>query len=144
MLFSRKNGTLDSIHGFWCRPMTTQGWFRHSKSKCLWAKSWCRYSQSSNAKFVKTSFDCEMKTCLLDTTHKLKPKHQYCETNMRFGLYTNQKQWFGTNTKVKTWEISHSLAEHRWEWSQRNCSQHKKNPLKKKQKNSKKRSSRSC
>ena len=36
--------------------------------------------------------------------------------------------------QVKTWEISHSLAEHRWEWSQRNCSQHKKNPLKKKQK----------
>ena len=66
MLFSRKNGTLDSIQGFWCRPMTTQGWFRHNKSKCLWAKSWCRYSQSSNAKFVKTSFDCEMKTCLTE------------------------------------------------------------------------------
>ena len=64
MLFSRKNGTLDSIQGFWCRPMTTQGWFRHNKRRCLWAKSWCRYSQSSSAKFVKTSFDCEMKTCL--------------------------------------------------------------------------------
>ena len=74
MLFSRKNGTLDSIHGFWCRPMTTQGWFRHSKSKCLWAKSWCRYSQSSNAKFVKTSLDCEMKTCLNWTKAEMKCK----------------------------------------------------------------------
>ena len=110
ILFSRKNGTFDSVQGFWCRPMTTHGSFLHNSNKCwnvkrihfkvqinvsqfkklvlatqkkvresadltsiwrffwgfltLWAKSWCRYNQSSKAKLVNTSLDWLIKTCL--------------------------------------------------------------------------------
>ena len=107
ILCSRKNGTLDSVQGFWCRPITTHGSFLHNSNKCykvqkkvdfkvqyyktsfltLWAKSWWRYNQSSKAKLVNTSLDWLIKTCLtgslraVDTGLPGKFRVANCRTN---------------------------------------------------------------
>lgn len=54
-----------STYGFWCLPMTTHGSFVQSIKTWCFVKSKLRYSQSSSAKFVKISCDCETKTDFL-------------------------------------------------------------------------------